>query len=129
MPNIGVFGQREMLDFVLGGRVATSPGARFVGLATGLPASNGGSELNTTFGYERKTGLFSAAASPAGSGSNTAAMTFGPFSSIINILGIHLWDGTTASNMWLYGTLQTARTVGVGDSLVVAAGALTITLS
>jgi hypothetical protein len=32
-------------------------------------------------------------------------------------------------NMWLFGALQTARTVGVGDPLVVAAGALTITLS
>src|SRR5262245_5739767 len=131
MPNIGVFGQYHMLNFVCGGTTATPPAARFVGLAWGTPtsAANGGSELNTSFGYERKTGLFGAAASPAGSASNTAPMTFGPFSSIASILGIHVWDGTTASNMWLFGTLQTARTVGVGDSLVVAAGALTITLS
>lgn len=133
MPNIGVFGQYHMLNFVLGGTTATPPANRWVGLAWGTPtsAANGGSELNTSFGYSRITGLFGAAASPAGSASNTAAMTFGPFSSIASILGIHMWDGSpvASSNMWLFGTLQTARTVGVGDSLVVAAGALTITLS
>jgi len=31
--------------------------------------------------------------------------------------------------MWCFGTPQTARTVGVGDSLVIAAGALTVTLA
>jgi hypothetical protein len=30
--------------------------------------------------------------------------------------------------LW-YGTLQTARTVGIGDTLIIAAGALIITLS
>lgn len=131
MPNIGVNGQKSILDFILGGSVATSPAARFIGLAWGTPTSavGGGSELNTSFGYQRTSATFSAAASPAGSASNAAAMTFGPFSSIASILGIHMWDATTASNMWLYGTLQTARTVGVGDSLVIAAGALTVTLS
>jgi len=131
MPNIAVNGQKSTLDWILGGAVATSPAARFIGLAWGTPSSavGGGSELNTSFGYERKTGLFGGANSPAGSASNTAPMTFGPFSSIASILGIHMWDGTTASNMWLFGTLQTARTVGVGDSLVIAAGALVVTLS
>jgi hypothetical protein len=52
-------------------------------------------------------------------------MTFGPFSSVASILGIQIWDGSPvgSSNMLLFGTLQTARTVGVGDSLVIAAGA------
>lgn len=133
MPNIGVNGQKSTLDFILGGAVATSPAGRWIGLAWGTPTSavGGGSELNTSFGYSRITAGFSPANSPAGSASNATAMTFGPFSSIASILGIHMWDGSPvgSSNMWLYGTLQTARTVGVGDSLVVAAGALTITLS
>jgi hypothetical protein len=58
-------------------------------------------------------------------------MTFGPFSSTGSILGLQLWDGSpvASSDMLWYGTLQTARTILIGDSLVVAAGALTITLS
>ena len=82
-------------------------------------------------GYSRVTALFGAAASPQGSASNTAAMTFGPFSSVGSILGLQLWDGSPvgSSDMLWYGTLQTARTILVGDSLVVVAGALLITLS
>ena len=68
---------------------------------------------------------------PAGSASNTAAMTFGPFSSTGSILGLQVWDGSpvASSDMLWYGTLQTARTIGVGDTLIVAAGALVITMS
>jgi hypothetical protein len=132
MPNIGAFAQKQILDWILGGVAAPSTCSfRYAGLAWGTPTLTGGSELNTSFGYSRLTVLFGAANSPAGSASNTAPMTFGPFSSIASILGIQMWDGSpvASSNMWLYGTLQTARTVGVGDSLVVAAGALTVTLS
>ncbi|HVX90634.1 MAG TPA: hypothetical protein VHC20_03280, partial [Candidatus Paceibacterota bacterium] len=99
--------------------------------AAGTPTSVSGSEIGTLTGYSRVTALFGAAASPAGSASNTAGMTFGPFSSTGSILGLQLWDGSPvgSSNMLWYGTLQTARTILVGDSLVLSAGALIITLS
>lgn len=130
MANISAYLAKQTLDWHLGGASGTIPANRWAGLAWGLPTSVGGSELNTSFGYSRLTALFGAAASPAGSASNTAAMTFGPFSSIASILGLQLWDGSpvASSNMLWYGTLLTARTVAPGDSLVVAAGALIITL-
>lgn len=130
MANISAYLAKQTLDWMLGGAAATQPANRWAGLAWGTPTSVGGSELNTSFGYSRLTALFGAANSPAGSASNTAAMTFGPFSSIASILGLQLWDGSPvgSSNMLWYGTLLTARTVGVGDSLVVAAGALINTL-
>jgi hypothetical protein len=45
-------------------------------------------------------------------------MTFGPFSSTGSILGLQLWDGSpvASSDMLWYGTLQTARTILIGDS-------------
>jgi len=133
MPNIGAFGQKQILDWVCGGSAsASSPVGRWCGLSWTTPLYTGnGSEINTSFGYSRQTCTFGGAASPQGSVSNNGAMTFGPFSSIASIMGIHMWDGSpvASSNMWLFGTLQTARTVGVGDSLVVAAGALVVTLS
>lgn len=119
-----------LLDYTLGGAAATQPANRWAGLAGGTPTSVSGSELATAQGYfSRVTALFGAAASPAGSASNTAAMTFGPFSSGQSVLGVHVWDGSPigSSNMILYGTLQTARTVGIGDSLVFNAGALIVT--
>lgn len=133
MPNISAYLGKAILDWVCNGATPTRPAANWVGLAWGTPGSNNNaaSELNTSIGYSRVTVLFGAAASPAGSVSNTAAQTFGPFSSIMSIMGVHVWDGSPvgSSSMLLYGTLQTARTVAPGDSLVFATGALIVTLT
>jgi len=131
MANIGMYAAKAMLDWVLQGATPARPNALWAGLAAGTPTSVSGSEIGTLTGYSRLTALFGAAASPAGSASNTAAMTFGPFSSTGSILGMQLWDGSpvASSDMLWYGTLQTARTILVGDSLVLTAGALIITLS
>jgi len=90
-----------------------------------------GSEVGSASGYARQTALFGAAASPAGSASNTAGMTFGPFSSSNAIQGLFLADTVSifSGNMLWYGTLLTARTVLPGDTLTVAAGNLLITLA
>lgn len=130
MPAISAYLGKQILDWTLI-NAGTIPANRWAGLAVGTPTSTGGSEMNTLTGYSRLTALFAAANSPAGTASNSAPMTFGPFSSVGSVLGIHLWDGSpvASSNMLYYGTLQTARTIGIGDQLVVAAGALTITLS
>jgi hypothetical protein len=131
VANIGAHGAKQMLDWVLGGAAATQPASRLAALSLGTPSSISGSEVNTNSGYARQTALFGAANSPAGSASNTAAMTFGPFSSSNAIQGLLIYDTISISsgNIWWYGTLLTARTVLPGDTLVVAAGALIITLS
>lgn len=131
MANISSYLQKQILDWALKGAAATQPANVWVGLAIGTPTSVTGSEIQANSGYARQTGLFGAAASPAGSASNTASINFGPFSSTQSILGIHVWDGSpiNSSNMLWYGTLQNARTVQPGDTIVVQAGALVITLS
>lgn len=130
MANISANLQKLMLDWTLGGAAATQPANRWGGLAVGTPTSVSGSEMGTLSGYSRVTALFGAAASPAGSASNTAAMSFGPFSSNGSALGVQLWDGSPvgSSNMLYYGTLLTNRTFIPGDILVFSAGALNITL-
>jgi hypothetical protein len=79
----------------------------------------------------RQTLLMAAAASPAGSCSNTGAMTFGPILSSATISGLQVWDtaASVGGNMLWYGTLTTARALNAGDSLVFSAGALIITLA
>jgi hypothetical protein len=131
MADFSAYLGKQTLDWILGGASATQPANRWAGLAVGTPNSTGGSEMGTLTGYSRLTALFGAANSPAGSASNTAAMTFGPFSSVGSAIGALLFDGSpvNSSNMLLYGTLQTARTFGIGDSLVFAPGALTATLA
>jgi len=134
MANITAYGAKAMLDWVLGGATPTRPTDRYAALMYGTPNFTGGgqgTEYSSNQGYSRATALFSAAASPAGSASNTAGMTFGPFSSSSAIQGMmitdtfSIWSG---NNLW-YGTLLTARTVLPGDTLVVAPGQLLITLA
>lgn len=131
MANISAYFAKQMLDFGLGGAAATTPASRLLALSLGTPTSVSGSEVGSNSGYARQSALFSAAASPAGSASNTAAMTFGPFSSSNAIQGAVLYDTVSinSGNMLWYGTLLTARTVLATDTLVVLPGSLLITLS
>lgn len=132
MANVSAYAEKAMLDWVLGGATPTRPAAWAVGLSLGVPSSVSGSEITTGSGYARATVGFGAAASPGGSATNTVAMTFGPFSGAASITGIQIWDtllSLNSGNMLWYGTLTTPRTVGVGDSLVIASGALTVSLA
>lgn len=131
MANIAAYNSKAMLDWDLGGATPTRPTDRYTALSLGTPTSVSASEVLTGSGYVRQTSLFGAAASPAGSASNTAAMTFGPFSSSAAIQGVVLFDTSafTAGNQLWYGTLLTARTVLPGDTLVIGAGSLIITLA
>lgn len=132
MANISAYLSKAALDWFLQGATPTRPSALAVGLSLGAPTSVSGSEITTGSGYARATLLMGPAASPAGTSINTAAVTFGPFSGAASISGIQVWDtvlSLNSGNMLLYGLLATARTVGVGDSLVIASGALTVGLS
>lgn len=139
MSNIGAYLEKAALDWVLGGATPTRPFAttgtasgQGIGLSLGAPSSVSGSEMTTGVGYARQNPVFAAAASPGGSATNNNAMTFGPFSSAYSISGITLWDTCltlNSGNLLWYGLLATARTVGIGDSLVIASGALTVSLA
>lgn len=130
--------QKAMLDWVFGGANPANPAAGcWAALAYAAPGSRSdqGSEFGTLTGYSRVTALFNAASSAtlgsSASASNSAAMTFGPFSSVGSAIGITIWDHSAvgSSDMMWYGTFVANRTFSVNDYLIVAAGALTLTLS
>jgi hypothetical protein len=60
-----------------------------------------------------------------------SAMTFGVFSSNGSAIGILICDNQTvgSTNVLLFGTLATAKTILAGDELIFAPGALTVVLS
>lgn len=130
MANISAFYEKVLLDYSLTGATATRPTAWGLALSTAAPNATTFTEIGTGSGYAAQTMPMSAAASPAGSSINGTAATFGPFSTACTVSGMALKDTTTTGgNVIWYGTLATARTLGVGDSLVFAVGSLTITLS
>jgi hypothetical protein len=115
----------------------TQPGFRYAGLTYSTATCRidlDGSDGNGTshrVGLCQTIGIDVASASPAGSVSNTAAMTFGPFSSSNAIQGMIVTDTFSiyGGNILWFGTLLTARTVLPGDTLVVAAGQLLVTIA
>jgi hypothetical protein len=130
MSNIGAFYQKVALDYMLLGSTATRAQAWSLALSTGVPTYTSFSEIGTASGYSVQTMPMPAASSPAGSAANTVAATFGPFSTACTISGMAMKDtSATGGNIMWYGTLATPRTLGIGDSLVFAVGALVITLS
>ena len=130
MANISAYAAKAMLDWVDGGATPTQPSARYVNLSLGSPTSVSGSEITTGSGCSRQTAAFAAAASPAGSASNSAAMTFGPFSSTCSVSGVNIWDTNIAltGNLLWYGLLANPRTLTIGDSVVLPIGGLVTTL-
>jgi hypothetical protein len=133
MANISAAMQKSMLDWSLGVVTApTRPVGCFVGLSLGAPTSVSSSEVATGSGYARSSATMAPAVTAGGTGSatNSNAMTFGPFSSSAVVSGIFLAESVSsgAGTMLWFGNLATVRTPLIGDSLVLGAGALTVTL-
>lgn len=113
-----------------------SPATLALGISLGAPSSVSMSEVLSASGYTPQT-LTMSSVSTGGSlvaASNNGAVTFGAFSNAQSLSGIIIKDtaafsGGNQGNLYYFGLLATARTVQVGDQLVVAAGALTVTLS
>jgi len=130
MANISSNAENLMLNWVNNAVAATRPTSWFAGLSLGAPTSVSGSEMANNSGYTRQTALIAGATS--GTCSNSVAMTFGPVSTAYSISGIQIWDTQQSNNtgnlLW-YGLLSVARTLASGDSLVIAIGALTFTLT
>lgn len=136
MANIGLWAQKNMLDWVLLGAAPTKPGGTYVGLSLGAPTYQSMSEVGAGSGYSRigaATTWFTPATTAGGVGTtwNATAATFGPFSSSGVISGLFVVDhsASAAPNMLWYGNLALPRTPQQGDSLVLAVNALVITLS
>lgn len=130
MPALTTYSAKQLLDWHLTA-TGTAPATRAVGLSLGTPTSVSASEMATGEGVTRQTVVYNAAASPAGSASNSNAITFGPFSSARVVVGLTVWDNLVSGSgntLW-YGTLATSRSMGVGDSLIFSAGALVHTLT
>lgn len=119
------------LDWSLGGKAATTMSTRAVGLSLGVPSSVSASEMATGEGVTRQTVVYSSAVAAGQSAGNSNVFSFGPFSSARTVSGLQVWDHGTTGNgtMWWYGTLATARTLGIGDTLVFSANSLVHTLT
>jgi hypothetical protein len=125
--NLSDWLENALLDWAMGGTSPTRPTARHVGLFTAAPTDAGGGTEVTGSGYARQTATFDAAAS--GATANSSALTFtasgGAWGTITHI---GIFSAATGGNLLWWGPLAASKTVGDGDSLVLAAGAVTMSL-
>ncbi len=122
----GSFAQNLMLAYGLVGATATRVTAWSVGLSLGSGLTEGTlSEVAAGSGYTRKAVVF--ASSVANTFTNTAAVTFGAFSSAATMRGIFVVND--AGSLLLYGTLSPATAVAAGSTGIIASGALKVSLA
>lgn len=130
MANIAQYAQIGVLNYMNRGSTTNRVTLHAMALCTGSPTSLAGNdgELGTAEGYSRQTATWADAAGTPASATNLNAMTFGAFSSVRTLSGIVDFDtlatATLGNKAW-YGLLATPRIVITGDTLVIAAGALT----
>lgn len=126
-------GANKMLD-ALTGRATQTAQTVYLALATTAPTDSAlGTELTTagTNGYNRQTVTFNAPSGDPSSTSNTALITFGPFSADLGIVShLMLMDVSTAgtaTNCLAYWTADVSKDPASGDSITIAIGALVMT--
>lgn len=118
--------ENKLIDHSLGTSVYTKPSSVYIALYTTSPSdAYSGVEV---FGgsYVRKIITFSSASN--GSAVNNTAINFTAMPTA-NISGIGILDSLTSGNLLYWGTLANTISVLTGDTVNIANGTLTISLS
>jgi hypothetical protein len=130
MAQLSDFAEKLLLDWMMTTGTATRPTTWFLALYTAAPSDSGGGTEVTGNGYARQSLSFAAAATPAGTTSNTNAVEFtasgGSWGTITHV-AIH--TASTGGNMLWHGPMATSRTIGDGEKLNFAVGAVALTLA
>lgn len=123
--NLSDYSENLLLKWLLTTNAATRPTTWFVALSTAATTDAGSVTEPSTGGYARQAVTFSVTGDTA---SNTAIIDFVSSADWANITNIAVFDTVTAGNMLFHGTLTAARDPASGDTIRIAAGALTLTL-
>lgn len=154
MAALSDFLENKILDWLLRGQAigisgataaaGTGPTSVYVGLFTATPTDVGGgtevtggsyARVAVTSGLAAWAGTQAAASTVASSGtsgttSNNAAITFpAPTANWGSVVGMGVYDASTAGNLLFYAALTVAKTVNSGDAAPsFAAASLTLQL-
>lgn len=119
------YAELAVLDWLLGGATPTRPTARYLALHTADPGETGATGEVATGGYARQAVTFGAAS--GGAAANSSTHTFTPSGANWgSITHFSIWDAATAGNCLYSGALTTARAINDGESLTVAAAAISV---
>jgi hypothetical protein len=124
------YAEKLLLDWMMTTGAATRPTVWRVALFTAAPSDAGGGTEVSGSGYARQAVTFGAAATPAGTTSNTGVVSFtasgGAFGTITHMA---LFDAASGGNMLWQGALVAPRTIADSDTLSFAIGDIDLTLA
>lgn len=126
--NMSDYLENKLLDHSTGKTAYTKPDATYCALYTAAPSDSGGGTEVSGGAYARQAVTWGNAAS--GTIANSAAIEFPTATAswgAVTHYGIH--DASTGGNLLYWGALDESKTVGSGDSVSVAVGALTQSLN
>jgi hypothetical protein len=130
MPAKNDYLRNIVVNTVLRNTTFTQPATVYAALWTVAPTNGVGSgtEVSTSgTAYARQAVTFAAPGTP-GQTANSATVTFpvatAPYGTVVSVT---ISDASSGGNQLYYGTLASSKTVGTGDQVSFAIGALAVT--
>ncbi len=128
MSEMSNYLETKILDYVLRDTADWAPTTVYLALHTADPAEDGSGAEVSGGSYARQACAFDATHATGGNTANTSAESFTGMP-VATVTHIGIWDHASAGNLLFYTDVTASKTVGSGDTISVAAGAVTVTLA
>ena len=128
MAEMSDYLERKLLDHTLGTTAYTHPSQTYLALHTADPTDAGSGAEVSGGSYARQAIAFDACHATTGVTQNTDIETFTSMPAA-TVTHIGIWDAASSGNLLFHTPVTSSKTVGSGDTISVAAGAITITLA
>jgi len=128
MAEMSDYLEKKVLDYVLRNTADWAPSAVYLALHTADPTDAGSGAECSGVSYARQACAFDAAHATGGNTANTDAETFSNMPAC-TVTHIGVWDAASSGNLLFHTAVTTSKAVLAGDTISVAAGAVTITLA
>ena len=120
----------KLLKHTFANTAFTTPGTVYLGLFTAAPSDTGGGTEVSGGSYARISCAFSVSGTNPTTATNSSAAEFATATGSWGSVGwVGVFDASTSGNMLAWSALTTAKTVSSGDVFRFDAGDLDITLS
>ncbi len=128
MSEMSNYLETKILDYVLRDTADWAPATVYLALHTADPAEDASGAEVSGGSYARQACAFDATHATGGNTANTSAESFTGMPAC-TVTHIGIWDHASAGNLLFYTDVTANKTVTSGDTISVAAGAITITLA
>ena len=129
MSEMSNYLEKKILDYVLTDTEDWAPATVYLALHTGDPTDvTDPTALGNEVDVARQAIEFDAAHATTGVTQNTNIETFTSMP-VATVSHIGIWDHESAGHLLFYTAVDASKTVASGDTISVAAGAITITLA